>query len=58
MSGFSNERTVDHAQAIVRRGDAVQFQWWVRVWTASVAARPLVRGDGRLRSCGMLEQCR
>jgi hypothetical protein len=35
MSGFPGRRTENarfgHAQAIFRRGEPVQFQWWVRV---------------------------
>jgi hypothetical protein len=47
-----------HAQAIVRRGEAVQFQWWGEdLEPQSQPARPLLRVDGRFQDCGMVKKC-
>lgn len=48
-----------HAQAIVRRGAAVQFEWWGDDFEPqSQPARPLLRSSGRLQVCGMVTKCR
>jgi hypothetical protein len=64
MSGFLKARRAEsarfgHAQAIVRRGEPVQFQLWVRVLGRNRGpTRPLLRGDGRLQDYGMMKECR
>jgi hypothetical protein len=46
-----------HAQAIVRRGEPVQFQWWGEFEPQSRPARPLLRVGGRFQDCGMVKKC-
>ena len=41
-----------HAQAIIRCGEAVQFQWWGSILSRNRAERPLLRGDGRFGIAG------
>jgi len=62
MSSFPGTRATSarfgHAQAIVRRGEPVQFQWWVRVLSRNRNRRAaLLRSDGRLQDCGMIKKC-
>jgi hypothetical protein len=43
---------------MVRRGEAVQFQWWGEDFEPqSQPARPLLRRDRRLQDCGMVKKC-
>ena len=47
-----------YAQAIARCGEPLQFQWWVRVFEPQLQpTSPLLRGDGHLLDCGMVEEC-
>ena len=62
MSRFPGRRAASarfgHAQAIVRRGDPLQFQLWVRIFRLqSRRTRPLLRGDGRIQDFGIMEKC-
>jgi hypothetical protein len=46
-------------QAIVRRREPVQFQWWVKDFEPqSQQNSPHLRGDGRLQDCGIVKKCR
>jgi hypothetical protein len=48
-----------NAQAILRCGEPVQLQLWVRIFACNRAEEPVIgEGHGRFTNCAMVESCR
>jgi hypothetical protein len=53
------KRAFGNAQAIIRCGEPVQIQWWVRIFARRGAEEPIVaEGRGHLTDWAMMKECR